>query len=86
MQDNFDYDQYMKNNPLLSEEESDSRFYTKKDPILAKHQNKTGPLGLIVSDLNNLEKVLNTLRKQPDVGRDQIIDLVIKTIKDIKSI
>jgi hypothetical protein len=84
MSKEFNYEEYLKNNPLLSED--DSTFYVKKDPILAKHQNKTGQLGLIVSDLNNLEKVLNTLRKQPDVGRDQIIDLVLKTIKDIKSI
>jgi hypothetical protein len=94
MDKQFDYDGYMRKNPLLNEDENEpevnkSEFFTKKAPgetVVAKYKNKTGPEGLMVSEILNLEKVLKTLMSQEDVDPKSLIKLVLKRIEYIKQI
>jgi hypothetical protein len=55
--------------------------------LLAKYQDKTGPEGLIISKLLVLERVLIRIKKyQSEINSTAVIDLVLKTFKDIRGI
>ena len=78
----FDFNSYLKKNPLLKESYSEDRIYIGK-PV------KTGPLRVASDYLQVLEKNMKTIikiaDKNPDITAKNVADMVLKTFEDIRA-